>query len=67
MTPTAMSLDETRKLAEYLAGSAATPGGALRAAAEGASRGRRPSAPFTSSWATKHGTGIFAANRSRTP
>jgi hypothetical protein len=32
VAPTAMSLNETRKLAEYLAGSAATPGGALRVA-----------------------------------
>jgi hypothetical protein len=33
VAPTAMSLDETRKLAEYLAGQATTEGGALRAAA----------------------------------
>jgi hypothetical protein len=33
VAPTAASLDEARKLAEYLAGPATTPGGALRAAA----------------------------------
>jgi hypothetical protein len=33
VAPTAMSADEARKLAEYLAGSAGTPGGALRVAA----------------------------------
>ncbi len=47
VTPTAMSLDETRKLAEYLAGSAATPGGALRAAG-----GRRE--PWTEAFGTIH-------------
>jgi hypothetical protein len=44
---TAMSLDETRKLAEYLAGSAATSGGALRAAG-----GRRE--PWTEAFRTIH-------------
>jgi hypothetical protein len=33
VAPTAMSLDETKLLAEYLAGNASTPGGALRAQA----------------------------------
>lgn len=47
VAPTAMSLEETRKLAEYLAGSATTPGGALRAAA-----GR--SEPWTPSFSTIH-------------
>jgi hypothetical protein len=47
VAPTAMSLDETRKLAEYLAGSAATPGGALRAAG-----GRRE--PWTEAFRTIH-------------
>jgi hypothetical protein len=47
VAPTAMSLDETRTLAEYLAGSAGTPGGALRAAA-----GR--SQPWTRAFRTIH-------------
>jgi hypothetical protein len=47
VAPTAMSLDETRKLAEYLAGSPTTPGGALRAAA-----GR--SEPWTQAFRTIH-------------
>jgi hypothetical protein len=47
VAPTAMSLDETRKLAEYLAGPATTPGGALRAA-----EGRRE--PWTESFRTIH-------------
>ena len=47
VAPTAMSLDETHKLAEYLAGSPATPGGALRAAA-----GR--SEPWTQAFRTIH-------------
>ena len=47
VAPTAMSLDETRKLAEYLAGSPITPGGALRAAA-----GR--SEPWTQAFRTIH-------------
>jgi hypothetical protein len=47
VAPTAMSLDETRRLAEYLAGPAKTPGGALRAAA-----GR--SEPWTQAFGTIH-------------
>jgi hypothetical protein len=47
VAPTAMSLDETRKLAEYLAGTRATPGGALRAA-----EGRRE--PWTETFRTIH-------------
>jgi hypothetical protein len=47
VAPTAMSLDETRKLADYLAGTAATPGGALRA-----SQGRRE--PWTDAFRTIH-------------
>lgn len=47
VAPTAMSLDETRKLAEYLAGPATTPGGALRVAA-----GRRE--PWTRAFRTIH-------------
>jgi hypothetical protein len=47
VAPTAMSADEARKLAEYLAGSAATPGGALRASA-----GRRE--PWTRAFKTIH-------------
>ncbi len=47
VAPTAMSLDETRKLAEYLAGSPTTPGGALRAAG-----GR--SEPWTQAFRTIH-------------
>lgn len=45
--PTAMSLDESRKLAEYFAGSAGTAGGALRVAA-----GRRD--PWTQAFRTIH-------------
>jgi hypothetical protein len=45
--PTAMSLEEARMLAEYLAGPATTPGGALRAAA-----GR--SEPWTQAYRTIH-------------
>jgi hypothetical protein len=47
VAPTAMSLDETRKLAEYLAGPATTEGGALRAAT-----GR--SEPWTRAFRTIH-------------
>jgi hypothetical protein len=47
VAPTAMSLDETRKLAEYLAGSPTTRGGALRAAG-----GR--SEPWTQAFRTIH-------------
>ncbi len=47
VAPTAMSLEETRKLAEYLAGPATTPGGALRVAA-----GR--SEPWTRAFQTIH-------------
>jgi hypothetical protein len=47
VAPTAMSLEETRKLAEYLAGQATTPGGALRAAA-----GRNE--PWTQAFRTIH-------------
>jgi hypothetical protein len=47
VAPTAMSLDETRKLAEYLAGPATTPGGAMRVAA-----GRRE--PWTQAFRTIH-------------
>jgi hypothetical protein len=47
VAPTAMSLEETRKLAEYLAGPATTPGGALRMAA-----GR--SEPWTRAFRTIH-------------
>ncbi len=47
VAPTAMSLDEARKLAEYLAGPATTEGGALRAAA-----GR--SEPWTRAFRTLH-------------
>jgi hypothetical protein len=47
VAPTAMSLEETRKLAEYLAGPATTEGGALRAAA-----GR--SEPWTQGFRTIH-------------
>jgi hypothetical protein len=47
VAPTAMSLDEARKLAEYLAGPATTEGGALRAAA-----GR--SEPWTRAFRTIH-------------
>lgn len=47
VAPTAMSLDETRKLAEYLAGPATTEGGALRAAA-----GRNE--PWTQAFRTIH-------------
>ncbi|HKN19863.1 MAG TPA: hypothetical protein VJX73_00520 [Terracidiphilus sp.] len=47
VAPTAMSLAETRKLAEYMAGSAKTPGGALRADA-----GR--SKPWTQAFRTIH-------------
>jgi hypothetical protein len=47
VAPAAMSLEETRKLAEYLAGPATTRGGALRAAA-----GR--SEPWTQAFRTIH-------------
>ena len=47
VAPTAMSLEEARKLAEYLAGPATTPGGALRMAA-----GRRE--PWTQAFRTIH-------------
>jgi len=47
VAPTAMSLEEARKLAEYLAGPATTPGGALRVAA-----GR--SEPWTRAFRTIH-------------
>jgi hypothetical protein len=47
VAPTAMSLDEARKLADYLAGTATTPGGALRA-----SEGRRE--PWTETFRTIH-------------
>ena len=47
VVPTAMSLDETRELAEYLAGPATTRGGRMRAAAGEA-------APWTQSFATIH-------------
>jgi hypothetical protein len=47
VAPTAMSVDEARKLAEYLSGSAATAGGALRVAA-----GRRE--PWTRAFTTIH-------------
>ena len=47
VAPTAMSADEARKLAEYLSGSAATGGGALRAA-----EGRRE--PWTRAFPTIH-------------
>ena len=45
--PAAMSVDEARKLAEYMAGPVSTPGGALRA-----SEGR--SAPWTGAFHTLH-------------
>ncbi len=47
VAPTAMSEDEARKLAEYLAGGAETPGGALRVAG-----GRRE--PWTRAFRTIH-------------
>lgn len=47
VVPTAMNLDETRTLAEYLAGSPDTPGGALRVAA-----GRTE--PWTQAFRTLH-------------
>jgi hypothetical protein len=47
VAPTAISEEEARTLAEYLAGGAATPGGALRAAA-----GRRD--PWTQAFRTIH-------------
>jgi hypothetical protein len=47
VAPTAMSADEARKLAEYLTGGAATPGGALRVAA-----GERD--PWTKAFKTIH-------------
>ena len=47
VAPTAMSADEARKLAEYLSGSPATAGGAMRAAA-----GRRE--PWTRAFTTIH-------------
>jgi len=47
VAPTAMGADEARKLAEYLAGNATTPGGALRAA-----QGRRE--PWTQAFVTIH-------------
>jgi len=47
VAPTAMSTAEARKLAEYLAGTTGTPGGALRAAA-----GRRE--PWTQAFSTIH-------------
>lgn len=47
VVPTAMSFEETRKLAEYLAGGVNTPGGALRAAA-----GRQE--PWTQAFSTIH-------------
>ena len=47
VAPTAMSSDEARKLAEYLSGSPATAGGALRVAA-----GRRE--PWTGAFTTVH-------------
>jgi len=47
VAPTAMNMDETRKLAEYLAGTAETPGGAMRVA-----EGRRE--PWTEAFRTIH-------------
>ncbi len=65
VAPTAMSAEEARTLAQYLAGGAATPGGRLRAAAGRHEPWTQAFPPSTLSWATKHGMPSFRARRSK--